>query len=86
MEVRKMHDEDCKTVYALNTWTEELKTEARELLEKGYWVRFGSTCIGHTRAAMVEADGRAWVREEFGESNVQEAQREGWGYRYIRLR
>lgn len=86
MEERKMHDEDCKAVYTLNTWTDELKNEARKLLERGYWVRFGSTCIGHTMAEKVEASGMEWAKKEFGESNIQEALREEDGFSYMRLR
>ena len=84
-EPLKMADEDCKSVYTLNTWTDDVKAEARKYLEEGYWVRFGSTCIGHTSAEIVEHAGWKWVREEYGEENIQEAKREGWSYWYIRL-
>ena len=85
-EPRKMDETMCKSVYTLNTWTDEKKAEAREYLEAGYWVHFGSTCIGHTLGQMVESAGLRWVREEYGEDNVQEARREGWSNWYIRLK
>lgn len=85
MESKKMHEENCKGVYTLNTWTDEKKAEARALLEQGYWVHFGSSCIGHTLAQMVESDGIRWARSEYGDA-LQVAQREGWGTVYCRLR
>ena len=85
-EPRKMDESQCKEIYTLNTWTDELKAQARKYLEDGYWVHFGSSCIGHTMAEIVENAGMRWVREEYGESNVQEAKRDGWSYWYIRLK
>lgn len=85
MDTRKMHDEDCKTVFTLNTWTDEKKEEARRLLEQGYWVRFDSTCIGHTLARMVQHAGLEWAKSEY-EGILQIAEREGWGDIYCRLR
>ena len=85
MERRYMHEEDCRAVYTLNTWTEDKKEEARKYLEEGYWVRFGSTCIGHTLAYMVALDGIEWAKKEYGDV-LQVAEREGWGYIYCRLR
>jgi len=81
-----MKDEECKSVYTLNTWHEDTLREAYELLESGYWVRFGSTCIGHTMAKIVENEGIDLVREKYGEENVIEAKREGWGYWYVKLK
>ena len=79
-----MHEETCKTVYTLNTWTEEKKAEAREYLEQGYWVRFASTCIGHTLAAYVSREGFKWAEQEYA-GILQVAEREGWGDTYCRL-
>ena len=81
---RKMNDADCRTVYTLNTWTDEKKAEARSYLEDGYWVRFGSSCIGHTRAKMVERDGLEWAKEEFT-GILRIAEREGYGHIYCQL-
>lgn len=82
--VRKMHDEDCKSVFTLNTWTEEKKQEARDLLEQGYWVHLGASCIGHTLAEYVERKGLEWVKEEYA-GILRVAKREGWGDIYCQL-
>lgn len=84
MEKRKMHDNDCATVYTLNTWTDEKKAEVRKLLEQGKWVRFGCTAIGHTRSAMTERDGLNWVMEEYV-GIIRIAEREGYGDVYVQL-
>ena len=84
MEIRKMKDGDCKSVFTLNTWTDEKKDEARKYLEEGYWVHFGSSAIGHTMAAMVEADGLAWAQEEYA-GILRVAQREGSRYIYCQI-
>jgi hypothetical protein len=85
METRKMDESLCRSVYTLNTWTDKLKAEAKELLEQGYWVHFGSTCIGHTLSRMVENDGLNWAKSEYGDVLVI-ARRDGWGDTYCRLR
>ena len=85
MEVRKMHEEDCKTIYTLNTWTDEKKAEARKYLEEGYWVEFASNCLGSTMADMVERAGLRWAKEEYGDT-LQIAEREGYGFTYCRIR
>ena len=81
----RMEDDQCKDLYTLNTWTDDLKDEARKILKEGFWVSFHSTCIGHTLAEIVRWDGMKWVREEFGEDKVLEAKRDGWSTWYIRL-
>ena len=85
MEKRKMHEEDCRRVWTVNTWREEQKAEARGYLEAGYWVHFGSTAIGLTRALMTEANGIEWVRKEYGDT-VRVAENEEDGKMYVRLR
>lgn len=85
MEERFMHDEDCKSVFTLNTWTDEKKAEAKKLLEQGYWVQFCSTCTGHTLADMVERNGIEWAKSEYGDA-LQVARREGWSDTYCRIR
>ena len=59
--------EDTKSVYTLNTWTDEQKDKAREYFREGYWVYFGSTCIGHTLAKIVENKGIEWTYEKYGD-------------------
>ena len=85
MDIIKMNDSECKSVYTLNTWSDHKKEEVRALLKQGYWVHLGSSCIGHTMARFVEADGIKWVEEEYGDS-VDVALRDGWGFAYVRLR
>lgn len=81
---REMLKGSCKTVYALNTWTDELKQQARDYLEQGYWVSFGAYCIGHTRAEITEHDGLEWAKEEFA-GILEIARRKGYGEIYCRL-
>lgn len=81
---RKMHDEDCRTVYTLNTWTDDKKAQAREYLEQGYWVRFASTAIGHTRAMLTESAGLKWAEDEFA-GILRIADREENGDTYCQL-
>ena len=82
---RKINDADTRIVYTLNTWTDKEKTEARKYLEDGLWVGFGSTCIGHTLATMVENDGFEWASEGYS-GILQIAQKEGTSRRYCRLK
>lgn len=80
-----LSDMDCKSVFTLNTWTEDKKASVRDFLERGYWVHLGSSCIGHTMAAMVERDGIRWLQEEYGD-RVEVVQRDGWNDLYCRLK
>lgn len=81
----EMDETLCKSVYTLNTWTEDRKTEARKLLEEGYWVHFGSTCIGHTLSRIVTNAGFAWAEEQYGDA-LEIRPRKGWGEYYARLK
>ena len=81
---RKIAEEDCKRVYTLNTWTDDLKATASRYLEDGYWVYFGSTAIGHTRARFTEADGLNWAKKKY-EGILRIAEREEDGYEYCQL-
>lgn len=44
-----------------NQFDQDDAREADKLLEKGYAVRFESSCIGHTRAAIVESEGKRYL-------------------------
>ena len=78
-------EEKCKEVYTLNTWYESNLTEASEWLEAGYWVHFGSSCIGHTLAHIVENEGIRKMREKYGD-RLEVEQRDGWGWYYCHLK
>lgn len=67
MKVVKVSKENYKSVYTLNTWTDEKKEEVRKLLEGGYYVTLASSATGHTLSEMVENDGIKWVVEEYGD-------------------
>lgn len=84
MDIIKMNDNECRSVFTLNTWTDSKKEEARSLLKAGFWVHLGSSCIGHTMARIVENSGVKWVEEEF-KDGVITALRDGWGDVYCRL-
>ena len=58
-------DDDIKRFYVLNTWDEETKKRVRACLENGGKVHLSSSCIGHTRAYMVECNAREWLRDEY---------------------
>lgn len=84
MEERTLRDTQCKSVYTLNTWTDDKMKEAMDLLEQGFYVSFCSTCIGHTMAEIVENDGIKRIQAIYGE-RVEVVWRDGWGERYCHL-
>ena len=84
IRIRKLNREDCRSVFTLNTWTEDKKQEVRDYLEEGYWVHLGSSCIGHTLAHMVERDGIKWVEEEFA-GILRAARSSEYGDIYLQL-
>ena len=79
-----MDEDECRSVFTLNTWTEDKKNTVREYLKQGCWVHLGSSCLGHTLARMVEYDGLEWMKKEFGK-RLTIAKRSGWGDNYCRL-
>lgn len=82
---REIDDSLARSVYTLNTWTEEKKAKVRKFLEEGFFVYMGSDCIGHTLAEMVEMAGIRWVVEEYGNA-VMIRKRKGWGDYFVALR
>ena len=56
--------------------------KAREALEAGNAVCIGSTCVGHTRAAMVELQGINFLRAE-GCREVEAPERLRWAGRFF---
>ena len=85
MERRKLNDSECRMVFTLNTWTDELKEKAREYIDAGYYVGFGSTAIGHTLAEMVEWEGIHWAKQEYGK-RIETVERIGWGDVYCHIK
>ena len=67
----------------ITVWTNDLSSDkqaqekAREALNAGNAVHIGSTCIGHTRAAMVEHQGSVFLRCE-GANEVEAPENERW--------
>lgn len=82
---REIEDSLYRSVYTLNTWTDDKKDEVRKYLEEGCFVYMGSTCIGHTLSEMVERDGIRWVVEEYGTA-LMIRERKGWGEYCVALR
>lgn len=78
-------DEECKHVYTLNTWYERHLEDAYNYLKQGFYVHFDSTCIGHTLARMVQAEGIRWAQREFGDE-LELVYRKDWGDLYCKLK
>ena len=78
-------DEQKRSVYTLNTWMEPELKQAREYLENGYYVHFGSTCIGHTLANYVSQKGIELMHEEYGD-RLEAIWDPRWGYSYAHLK
>jgi hypothetical protein len=61
----KIPSKEVKYFFVLNTWDDNTKEEIRKALNENQWVHLGSSCIGHTRAEMVEQAGGEWLHSEF---------------------
>lgn len=85
VETRSIRDGDYKTVSS-NYFSKECEQETDKWLEQGFWVGFIANCIGHTRAAMFENDGERYVRNKYGDGNIQAAHETEYGTVYYRLR
>lgn len=84
-DIVRIEDNERKVVCTLNTWGVKELTEGWGYLEEGYWVHFGSTAIGHTRAFMTECEGIDLTRKRYGDRLIV-AYRQGYGDRYCRLK
>ena len=84
METRRLNEQECKSVYTLNTWTAEKIAQAKAHLDAGYYVHMGSTAIGHTCALMTENAGIKSLEAIYGD-RLEVVQRDGWGDRYCHL-
>lgn len=80
-------DEKNVKCISSNWFSPKCEQETKEALEKGMWVWFGASCIGHTRAAMFERAGERFVNDTFGEANIQKAiPNNGYISAYYRLK
>ena len=85
METRIIEKDQIKSVYVLNTWNKETLEEAYQYLDNGYYVHFGSSCIGHTMAEIVEHDGIDLAKSKYGD-RAEVVRRDGWGTLYVHLK
>lgn len=69
---------------ASNYLDDESKAKAREALESGKTIHFCATCIGHTRAQILEAGGANYIKSLYGKDRVEEIYEDG--YFYYRLK
>lgn len=72
-----------QSIFTLNHLDEDKIKEACALLEKGYYVELGASCIGHTLAAMVERQGIQKMREIYGD-RLEVVRVNGWDHCHLK--